>query len=107
MRDMLVEMSKKAHSEWLKKQYDFETDKDIGEYVADYFISNGVVLIPCKIGDTVYQTDGTRIYELEIFDIYLRKNKPHYETEHIDFDCDAIGKSIFLKKEEAEKMLVK
>ena len=41
-------------------------------------------------------------YELEIFDISLRKNKPYYETESIDFDDDAIGKSIFLTREEAE-----
>ncbi len=107
MRNMLIELSKKAHSEWLKKQYDHETEKDIGEYVADYLLENGVVVIPCKIGDTVYQTDGIRIYELEIFDISLRKNKPYYETESIDFDSDAIGKSIFLTREEAERKLIK
>ena len=53
----------------------------------------------------VFQTDGIRIYELTILDISLRKNKPYYETESIDFDDDAIGKSIFLTKEEAESKL--
>ncbi len=100
MRDRLIELSKKAHSEWLN---DRKTDKGIGEYVADYLLENGVVVIPCKIGDTVYQTDGIRIYELEIFDISLRNNKPYYETESIDFDSDAIGKSIFFTREDAEK----
>lgn len=105
MRDRLIELSKKAHSEWLKKEYDHEIDKSLGEYVADYLLANGVIVLPCKVGDTVYQTDGIRIYELEIFDISLRKNKPYYETESIDFDDDAIGKSVFLTREEAEKTL--
>ena len=58
-----------------------------------------------KVGDTVYQTDGIRIYELEVFDVSLRKNKPYYETESVDFDSDAIGKTVFLTREEAEKAL--
>ncbi len=75
------------------------------DVIADHLLSNGVIVIPCKVGDTVYQTDGIRIYELEILDISLRKNKPYYETESIDFDNDAIGKTVFLTKEEAEKAL--
>ena len=106
MRERFVELSKKAHSEWLQKEYDHETDKDIGEYVADFLMENGAIHIPCKVGDIVYQTDGVRIYELTIFDISLHKNKPYYETESIDFDDDAIGKSIFLTKEEAEKEVI-
>lgn len=105
MRDRLIELSKKAHTEWLKKQYDYETDKDIGEYVADYLLANNVIAIACNVGDTVYQTDGIRIYELEILDVCLRKNKPYYETESIDFDADAIGKTVFLTREEAERAL--
>lgn len=107
MRDRLIELSKKAHSEWLQKEYDHETDKDIAEYVADYLLANEVIVLPCKVGDTVYQTDGEIIYELEILDILLRKNKPYYETESIDFDEDAIGKSVFLTKQEAEQALAK
>lgn len=64
--------------------------------------SENMVEVFCKVGDTVYQTDGIRIYELEVFDVSLRKGKPYYETESIDFDNTAIGKSIFLTKEEAE-----
>lgn len=73
--------------------------------IADYLLANGVIVPPCKVGDAVYQTDGEMIYELEIFDVCLRKNKPYYKTESIDFDADAIGKSVFLTREEAEKAL--
>ena len=75
------------------------------EHIADYLIENGVVVLPCKVGDRVYQTDGVRIYELEVLDISMYKNMPYYETESIDFDTRAIGTSIFLTKAEAEQKL--
>ena len=75
------------------------------EHIADYLIENGVVVLPCKVGDRVYQTDGVRIYELEVLDMSMYKNMPYYETESIDFDTRAIGTSIFLTKSEAEQKL--
>ena len=107
MRDRLFELCKKSQSEWLEKTYDHETDKKLEEYVANYLLEMGVIHIPCKVGDIVYQTDGVRIYELTILDISLHKNKPYYETDGVDFDDDAIGKSVFLTKEEAERRLTK
>ena len=75
------------------------------EHIADYLIENGVVVLLCKVGDRVYQTDGVRIYELEVLDVSIHKNMPYYETESIDFDTRAIGTSIFLTKAEAEQKL--
>ena len=80
------------------------TDSEV-KIVADYLLERGVIHIPCKVGDIVYQTDGVRIYELTILDISLHKNRPYYETESIDFDDDAIGKTVFLTREEAEAEL--
>ncbi len=70
-------------------------------------IENGTLIeLHCKVGDTVYQFDnGGNIYELTILDTTLRKNKPYYETDGVDFDNTAIGVSIFLTPEEAEKRL--
>ena len=82
-----------------------KTYEEYVEALADKLIEEGVIITLCKVGDTVYQTDGIRIYELEIFDVSLRKNKPYYETESIDFDDTAIGKSIFLTREEAVRAL--
>lgn len=80
---------------------------NLAENIADDLLENGVVVLPCKVGDIVYQTDGIRIYELTILDILLRKNKPYYETDAVDFDDDAIDTSIFLTREEAERALRK
>lgn len=66
--------------------------------VADYLVANGVVVLPCNVGDKVYQTDGVRLYESQIKSII-------YDTNNIAFDENAIGKSIFLTREEAEKAL--
>ena len=63
---------------------------------ADYLLKNGVIVPPCKVGDTVYQIDTAgNIYESKII-------KTIYDTYGIAFDERAIGKSIFLTREEAE-----
>lgn len=61
--------------------------------------------IGLKIGDTVYQCDGFRIYLSTIQNMYFHNGRTIYETEAITFDKRAIGKSIFTTKEEAEKLL--
>jgi hypothetical protein len=74
------------------EEFDEETISDL----ADYLIKNGVVIPPCKVGDTVYQTDGVRVYESTIKNVI-------YVTEGVSFDKNAIGKSIFLTRKDAEK----
>ena len=54
--------------------------------------------LPCKVGDTVYQVDSERIYKSTVRNII-------YDTDGIAFDERAIGKSVFLTREEAEKAL--
>jgi len=71
---------------------------EIVERIADYLIANGVIVPPCKVGDKVYQTDGVRTYTSTI-------NKIIYDTNSIAFDERAIGKTVFLTKEEAENAL--
>lgn len=69
------------------------------EVIADCLIANGGILPPCKVGDTVYQIcNGGRIYESTIKGVI-------YDTNGIAFDERAIGKIIFLTREEAEQAL--
>ena len=51
-----------------------------------------------KIGDTVYQVDACRVYPITI-------RKIIYDCGHIAFDMAAVGKSVFLTREEAEAAL--
>ena len=54
-----------------------------------------MVVLPCKVGDTVYQIDAERVYESEVKWII-------FDCDDIAFDERAIGGSIFLTREEAE-----
>ncbi len=56
------------------------------------------VVLPCKIGDTVFQVDAERIYEMQI-------QKIIYACGHIAFGDDTIGKYVFLTREAAEAAL--
>ena len=57
-----------------------------------------MVVLPCKVGDTVYQIDAERVYESEVKWII-------FDCDDIAFDERAIGGSIFLTREEADAAL--
>ena len=74
--------------------------------LADYLLANGVIVLPCKVGDTVYhvfpkkgiQTNTVRQIRIgscgkNIFDFYGL------------FEPSDFGKTVFLTLEEAEKAL--
>lgn len=73
--------------------------------LADYLIEHGVIVLPCKVGDTIYQIDGVRIYASTIYEITYTENKVIFVTGNVVFDVRAINNSIFLTREEAEKAL--
>lgn len=57
-----------------------------------------IIELPCKVGDVVYQEDGVRVYPFTV-------EKIVFDTGFIAFDENAIGKTVFLTREEAEKAL--
>ena len=74
-------------------------DSEESVKLADYLLENGVIVPPVKVGDTVYQTDNAGdIYKSKVTQIV-------YSTKDVAFDERAIGKYIFLTREEAEKAL--
>lgn len=103
-RDRLIELKRQAVN------YAQEKADERGGLVCiddgvDYLLANGVIVPPCKVGDKIYQTDGVRIYESTINEITFTTQKMICVTENIAFDETAVGKSIFLTKEEAEQKL--
>lgn len=69
------------------------------EPCADFMDIDKWVKLPCKAGDAVYQFDNAgRIYESVVTKII-------YDTPIISFDKNAIGVSVFLTREEAERVL--
>lgn len=63
---------------------------------ADYLIANGVIIPPCKVGDTYYRILYGKIYENEFICM---------ATIVSMMEDGAFGKTVFLTREEAEKAL--
>lgn len=57
---LAVEENHKHIKEFVKNhgRYNSKTDDNVSfeEIVADYLLSNGVIVLPCKVGDTVFLT---------------------------------------------------
>lgn len=71
---------------------------------AEHLINNGVIILPCKVGDTVYKV----CYDRYPTDDYHMQWAYCWEIQTAPFRIsmfDAIGERIFLTKEEAEKAL--
>ena len=77
------------------------------EEVADVLLANGVIVPPCKVGDTVYRIDDKQVYDwwqVEHIEIYADEIVFVDDSDN-EFTEDDIGKSIFLTREDAEKVL--
>lgn len=85
------------------------------EECADYMLANGVIVPPCKVGDTVYHVyKGNTIvnalvadWKKEAFGDWLFRAYFSVNGSSITllFGDNNIGKTVFLASEEAEKAL--
>lgn len=90
--------------------------------IADHLLSNGVIVPPCKVGDTVYLPwkwkDASGIAVLTVERISITESGQSIRTDFwsddegywLAYNCgvykfDDIGKTVFFTKEEAEKAL--
>lgn len=108
MRDRLIKLIEDS----LPNDNHIYFTKDI-ETMADELIANGVIVPPCKVGDTVYTIFEGKIEALEISKA-TRKEFQGYVIEYYDaknktlvmpFDDCHIGMSVFLTKDQAEQKL--
>ena len=85
------------------------TDPETGsftEYLADYLISNGVIVPPCKVGDTVYHLYPKQgIKSNKVKRIQVGTYGMMIADRNGVFRADEINKTVFLTSEEAEKSL--
>jgi len=87
---------------------------------ADYLLANGVIVPPCKVGQTVYKVvNDKRVkkpYECKVVGIWYVEDENAIDVHLIryvngKFDCSfsvqfkEFGKTVFLTKEEAEAKL--
>jgi hypothetical protein len=106
-REKLVELLKEADANPYNREItNFE---DIMEMIADYLMSNNVVVLPCKAGDIIYI-----IGEITSQIVYDTINHIMYNGEEFRLATDSgflvlveqqLGKTVFLTKPEAEAKL--
>ena len=74
--------------------------------LADYLLEHGVIVPPCKVGDTVYEiTTSEEIKQRKVKDIiydndgFRLRLEPYFSYEYY------LNETVFLTREEAEKAL--
>lgn len=78
------------------KRPDSDCDGCRNEMFADYLIEHGVIVLPCKVGDTLYCESAIKGHITSL-------NAP--DLEWIFENRKIFGKEIFLSREEAERKL--
>lgn len=98
-REKLIELLKSS------SQYVNECD-GLVERIADHLLANGVIVPPCKVGDTVYyiHEGGYRVYEGKVTNFIYVANTKSFGI-HYDGGYGIFGRYVFLSREEAEKAL--
>ena len=78
------------------------------EYLADYLLEHGVIVPPCKVGDTVYSIDKKVLAYHWDEHMYIVDKWSEYKVCEIPFSLtlwEHGWKDIFLTREEAERAL--
>ena len=81
------------------------------EHLADYLLANGVIVLPCKVGATVfriltnYYSRTKCVKETEISRIVIDNCRTWLFCQCSPTARSVLGKNVFLSREEAEKAL--
>lgn len=129
MRDRLVELVQDAlfqHAHYVAKERRraleaeteaehseiYENIKALHEFIADHLIENGVIVPPCKVGDTMY-FDGKhfashcagQIMERRVDTVLTEVWSTFRGEVDVSFGFKDFGKTVFLTKDQAEQKL--
>jgi hypothetical protein len=85
------------------------------DYLVDYLLEHGVVMLPCKVGDRLYEVTGrktvsvykVRAIRVELFSLFIEWDIVEgFAWQSLsDINAGEIGKTVFLTREEAERAL--
>lgn len=85
------------------------------ERTADLLLEHGVIVLPCKVGDRLYEVTGrktvsvykVRIIRVELFSLFIEWDIVEgFAWQSLsDINAGEIGKTVFLTREEAERAL--
>ena len=125
MKDRLIELIRGAKKNTKGANCDLERE----HLFADYLIENGVIVLPCKVGDTLWvvwsytKAQQKKVYPVKVYALRYDNKKNNmrvcvegdfkidycngYYTHRYQgtFSWENIGKTVFLTREEAEQKL--
>lgn len=109
MRERLIAIIKDSLFKYIDKSC------NLAENIADDLLENGFVALPCKVGDVVYLFYPVRkgIYEAIVDEVNLNQKSNFIATRDLYFNrrrtifFEQIGKTVFLSREDAERVLRK
>ena len=115
MRDRLIELMDNWYTEYFNVYQECD-DETVA--IADYLLANGVIVPPCKVGDTVYviidiDNPARRMLECKVISVSMEETGMHFQFQTVkkylyrygNFDIDDVGKTVFLTREQAEQAL--
>lgn len=115
MRDRLIEIIGDLP---FSAEYDGYNSFEWAEHFADHLLTNGVVVFPVSIGQTIFRMNiyNDAYREATVVAIYYAEDKKYHPKPHIlvhhgnergrlRINFSDFGKTVFLTKEEAEKAL--
>ena len=122
-REKLIELIEETENKYIECiRNSVEPRIDFGEFFADRLLAEGVIVPPCKVGDTVYavslntETNIVSVHRGYIGSFSIRSEGNYLFVCHEGFDDEPyfknicgkfedFGKTVFLTREEAEKAL--
>lgn len=120
MRNRLIELLRQIDFDFSEESVCASEDgykgaPDFAEFFADHLLAEGVIVPPCKVGQTVYAVSNYyggewRIYECRVDNFTAYKTNIFMsisDREGYNFGANIceIGKMVFLTREEAEMKL--
>jgi hypothetical protein len=128
MRDRLIKLLKRIDFNFSEQcvcalEDGYKCTPDFAEFFADHLLAEGVIVLPCKVGQWVYvpwRWEGQQaVAMVKVEEIAFYDSQMHYMF-FIDMESDdesfnqafggwkigeSIGETVFLTREEAEKSL--
>lgn len=135
MRDRLKELYYEAKCKYMENKMGNKNIGSEADFIIDNLIENGVIVPPCKVGDTVWKiTDIWHLDDRESWTYHYEKEVLEFRVRSISISCNSkgiwtkkfricqvkngktinnqyniefcdFGKTVFFTKEEAEKAL--
>ena len=101
-KERLVELLK-GDLPHFSNEVKFWNNEHIGE-LADHLLANGVVVPPCKVGDTVWSAFWC-VRSHKVIRIEITESELIVATNDYRFNFSDFGRVVFLTREEAEAKL--